>query len=169
MASYQEHINQANNNLQFLQKVSCSIQESWDWQVTVCFYAAVHIINAHIAHKANQHYRSHELVSDAISPWQPLSPARLEEHEFYPYRTLQNLSRRSRYLISDDKKNQSTDSFLTFDKHFAKAIKNLDELLSYMEARYGSQIKGLIEIECIELESKASSLKYFKVIKSVKK
>ncbi len=64
MASFQDHISQAKCNLRFLGSVNNQIKNTWDWQVTVAFYVAVHMINARIADKANLHYRSHEAVKN---------------------------------------------------------------------------------------------------------
>ena len=68
MASYEEHIFQVQSNLKFLQEISSGLTEQyWDWNVTVCFYAGVHLINSHIASTTNLHYRRHDEVSVAIS------------------------------------------------------------------------------------------------------
>jgi len=41
LGNYAEHIKQAKNNMDFLSKVNASINNNWDWQVTVSFYVAI--------------------------------------------------------------------------------------------------------------------------------
>ena len=52
MASFQEHIAQANRNLDFLEQANQSLNTFWDWQVTAAFYVCVHLVNAHLAQKS---------------------------------------------------------------------------------------------------------------------
>ena len=69
MANFADHIAQAQKNLQFLQEISGKLStQYWDWNVTVCYYVAVHLVNSHIASTTNQHYRKHEEVSKALNP-----------------------------------------------------------------------------------------------------
>ena len=160
MASYKDHINQANNNLRFLESINLKIGLFWDWQVTVCFYTAVHLINAHISNKSNQHYRSHELVNNAINPFNQTSITKLSEEEYTSYIKLQNLSRRARYLVHEDSSNKAQKAFLTYDKHFSKAIKHLDRLLIYISNEYKENFDK-VSLNCIELKS--TNLKNFKL------
>lgn len=111
MATFDEHIQQAKRNLSFLHKVNTGIGQCWDWQVTISFYTAVHLVNAHIASRSNHHYRSHELVNNAINPYSLTSLSKLPEEEYLAYIKLQNLSRRARYLCHDDPKNRSEGGF----------------------------------------------------------
>ncbi len=153
MASFNEHIKQAKSNLNFLDLVNNKSQSHWDWQVTICFYTAVHLINAHIARRANQHYRSHELVNNSVNPYNKTSITRLSEELYVSYMKLQNLSRRARYLCHDDPKNHDTNAFLTYDKHFLKAIINLDKILSFIAKEYSIQFLRL-SLDCIELKKR---------------
>ena len=72
----------------------------FDWQVTICFYTAVHLINCHLANFGLQ-YRKHKDVKDALNPY-TISPAKLPEDEYSAYISLQSLSRRSRYLVNEN-------------------------------------------------------------------
>ena len=108
----------------------------WDWQTTITFYVAVHLINAHIVKKGSLHYRSHEDVNNAINPY-GLSPCKLPEAEYSAYIFLQWMSKRSRYLISDNKNDRSVHAHFTKEKHFAKSIERLDLLLEYINKKYG--------------------------------
>lgn len=160
MASFQEHINQASKNLQFLNEVNSKVNDSWDWQVTISFYAAVHLINAHIAQTSNQHYRSHEDVGNSINPFRALSPSKLPEDIYLAYTKLQALSRRSRYLINENKENREEKAFFTYDKHFSKAVKNIDIVLKYIEKSHGITLPKTAII-CMEL--KKSELSFFTI------
>lgn len=158
MASFDEHINQAKRNCEFLALVNRDYPLYWDWQTTIAFYAGVHLINAHIARKANLHYRSHEHVENAISPYSLASPCKLPEQIYSAYTQLQWLSRRSRYLISDEASDQSTGVHFTKGKHLTRAIKRLNILLEYIAIQYGQNF-NTYSIDCPKLESE--TLKYF--------
>lgn len=160
MASFEEHIQQAKKNLDFLNKVNKTISESWDWQVTVSFYVSVHLINAHIAKKSDQHYRSHEQVNKSVNPYFPLSPTKLTEDNFKSYIKLQGLARRSRYLCNDNKEIKDTSAYFTYDKHLAKALANLDKLLMFIHSEYSIKFNK-INISCIELKNRP--LTYFEM------
>lgn len=154
MASFDEHIIQAKSNLRFLHSVNDKVDNHWDWQVTITFYIAVHLINAHIARKSNQHYRSHELVNNSINPFNPTSITKLTEELYASYMKLQNLSRRSRYLCHDDPKNRDKGAFLTYDKHFSKAITHLDKLLHFISNEYSISF-DTTSLNCLELLKKS--------------
>lgn len=164
MADFNEHINQLNKNIEFLENIN-TIDNCWEWKVTVCFYSAVHIVNAHLA-KFDLHYRNHNATEEALNPQRLISVTKLDDDYYVAYKSLNNLSRRARYLCSE-KPNQAADnsSHLTSDKHFAKAIRKLDKLFCYFSKRYSIDIKQ-IEISCVEL-SQNDNLKYFKLVKQV--
>lgn len=136
MANFEEHIRQAQQNLEFLGKINQKINNHYDWQVTVCFYVAVHLANAHIA-KFGVQYRKHTDVNFALNPENRASVCKLPTEEYVSYIVLHNLSRRARYLVNDkqdDIRNENT--FFTYDKHFGKAIRHLDKLLTYFSNLY---------------------------------
>ena len=102
MATFQEHIDQSNNNLDYLSNINNLINDRWDWQVTVSFYCALHLINAHIVQKTNKNYLSHSQVSSAISPYNLLSLSKVDEEIYLSYTKLFQLSRRARYLLNEN-------------------------------------------------------------------
>lgn len=153
MSTFNEHITQAKSNLVFLRLTNTQNNAFWDWQVTICFYTGLHLINAHIAKVANMHYRKHEEVNTAINPFASLSPCKLPENVFLAYMKLQGLSRRARYLIHEDKENKSTANHFTYDKHFSRAIKHLDTLLKYLNVSYKIDFETS-KIVCIEFNGK---------------
>ncbi len=159
MATFEEHINQARWNLTFLGETNLKSQHYWDWQVTICFYVAVHLVNAHLAKCANLHYRTHEDVKNAINPHNPLSICKVDIGIYLSYAKIEGLSRRARYLCHDDSKNFSQESHFTHDKHFAKAIRKLDTIISYFAKRYQVNFTP-ISIACTDL-SNNDNLKNF--------
>ena len=159
MASFDEHLNQAVKNIRILEQVNNSINDSWDWQVTIGFYVALHLANAHLARTLDAHYRTHAQVSEAINPYVVLNVAKFEEDAFLSYQSLQNLSRRSRYLLND--KNVSIDpecAHFTSEKQFAKAIRELEKILTYFNKVYGYKFLSL-KIKCEKIKS--DKLNYF--------
>ena len=135
-------------------------QSFWDWQVTIAYYVAVHVINAHIAKVADLHYRTHEHVKVSINPYNQLAICRIPEDIYLSYTKIEALSRRARYLCNTERRiaNNETAQF-TYDKHFAKAIRHLDNLLEYFSKRHNFIIQKT-PIVCQELTSH-EGLKHF--------
>ncbi len=128
-----------------------------DWQVTVCFYAALHLVNAHLA-TFNLQYRSHTNVKQALNPEKAISPSKLPEEEYVAYTALQMLSRRSRYLVNEkDGQIGATSAAYTNEKHLAKAIRHIDRLANYFRQRYELPLP-VIEVHCSGI--KQEELKY---------
>lgn len=136
MGTFSEHIQQSKNNLDFLSSVNNNVNNRWDWQVTVSYYVAVHLVNAHIVSKTNKNYLSHNQVADLINPYNQLSLAKLDEDTYTSYVKLQLLSRRSRYLLNEGFKKKGVvdiqPACITYDKHFRKSIYHLDKIMNYM-------------------------------------
>lgn len=162
MATFSEHIKQSKENLEFLESINNSddTRKFWDWQVTSCFYIAVHLINAHTAN-FELHYRSHDDVNKALNPFSKLSPCKFNEDEYLAYTKLQNLSRRSRYLVSDNLKDKSEGARFTYEKHLKKAIVHLDTLLESISSKYEVNFEHK-KIHCQNLKDR--ELRYFKKI-----
>lgn len=153
MGNFTEHIQKSKNNIVFLEKINNGVDNCWDWQVTTCFYSALHLINAHIISKTNKNYLSHNQVSDAINPYNQLSVAKLDEETFLSYNKLMQLSRRSRYLLNEnfDKKGvvDVQPACLTYDKHFKKCVYHLDKIITFIKKTYNEEFdkKTLICVE----------------------
>ncbi|WP_018341451.1 hypothetical protein [Cytophaga aurantiaca] len=160
MANHSEHLNQAVKNIDFLEKVNTNIPESWDWQVTISFYSALHLANAHIAHTINQHYRTHGKVSEALNAYLAVNPSMFNEEAYLSYLALQGLSRRSRYLCSDkDDPISKADIRVHFtsEKHLAKALRHLNNIQKFFSLTYKYEFSP-IYIGCSKL--KEDSLEY---------
>lgn len=155
VAVFEQHITQAKSNLIFLQTVNQNVTNYFDWQVTVCFYTAVHLVNAHLSHHSIQ-YRQHKEVNHALNPEVATSISKLPMPEYEAYIGLYRLSRRSRYLVNEKDGNLgSTNAFLTYDKHLGKSIRNLDKLLTFFNKKYSLNLSA-INISCQELSASDS-------------
>lgn len=150
MPLFDEHIQQAKHNLQFLEVVNAAGDKYCDWQVTVCFYTSLHLVNAHLS-LYNMQYRKHVDVKDAINPKNIRSNnagSALPDKEYLAYTKLQSLSRRSRYLVNEKDGNiGSAQAFFTFDVHLNKALKHLNTLLLFFSKKYNFPI-DTIAISC---------------------
>ncbi len=150
MAIFGEHISQAESNLEFLQTINQNVKNYYDWQVTVCFYTAVHLVNAHLT-KHSLQYRQHKDVNYALNPEVALSVSKLPHEEYEAYIGLQRLSRRSRYLVNEkDKKLTQQNAYFTYEVHLGRAIRNLDKLMCYFNSKYGLNLPTII-FTCSEL------------------
>lgn len=156
MGSFNEHINHSFSNLEFLSKVNTSINSSWDWQVTICFYSALHLMNSHIVSKTGKNYLSHSQVAEVINPYTQLSLAKLDEETYLSYNKLFQLSRRSRYLLNENFKKKGVvdiqPACITYDKHFKKSIYHLDKIISFISANYDVSFKKT-NVNCVELRN----------------
>lgn len=139
----------------FLSKISTNVEDCWDWQVTVCFYSALHLINSHIVIKTGANYLSHSKVEEIINPFNKLSVARLDEKIFTSYIKLFQLSRRSRYLLSENfKKGNNLDilpASVTYSKHLKKAIYHLEIIINFIKNNYKESFPQ-VEVKCIDLK-----------------
>lgn len=160
MASFQEHIDQAYKNIEFLCSINFHCRTNIDWQTTVSFYACVHLINAHVVRTVNQHYRTHAQIDRAINPFVvPPRASALPQHIYVTYGKLKNLSRRSRYLVNNDPRNTSPQAFHTEEKHFGKAIEYLNKIMNFMETTHGVSF-NITDINCEYILQ--LNLKFFK-------
>lgn len=151
MAQFNDHINQSKRNLEFLEQINSHCKDHFDWQVTVCFYAALHLVNAHLS-KFDLQYRKHKDVKDILNPFSRLSLAKLPETEYQSYIKLQSLSRRARYLVNEKDNHLADDiAHLTYDKHLQKSIKHLDILMQYFSTRYDFTLPT-IKLHCVDLK-----------------
>lgn len=160
MPSYDAHLGKAESNFQFLSSVNRLITGYPDWEVTICFYTALHLMNAHLA-KHDLHYRSHNDVDYALNPY-GLSPSKITEDVYIAYRSLRSLSRRARYLVSEKGSNDSSvKASFTYDVHVAKACRHLDTILNYFHEK-GTLGFSSISFHCNQL--KPGELNFIKVL-----
>lgn len=154
MPQFSDHIDQAKRNLQFLQFINQGATDHVDWKVTVCYYVAVHLINAHLS-LYDMQFRKHVDVKDAINPRNPTSiknGTALKDKEYLAYTKLQSLSRRSRYLVNEkDGHLESDNVFLTHSVHYARALRHLNCLIEYFNTEHKTNIKPII-IVCEDIK-----------------
>lgn len=107
-------------------------------------------------------YISHREVDDAISPFNLLSVAKLDEATYLSYQKLSHLSRRARYLLNDNEEDRALikKSCITHSPHFKKAIFHLNEIMKFMDATYKTTLNK-VEIKCADL--KGQSFEYFDI------
>ena len=80
MADYQAHIAQAKKSPAFLSGINQKLNDTWDWQVTTAYYVAVHLMNGHLARRANLHYKTHADVKNAL--FAQLSPCKILDYVY---------------------------------------------------------------------------------------
>ena len=162
MPSFEEHIKQVKHNLTFLSEINNKTNAFWDWQVTVCFYTALHLVNAHLS-KYNLQYRKHSDVNHALNFANQLSPSRLPEEIYISYTALQSLSRRSRYLVNEKDGNlsDSRTAFMIYEKHLAKGFRHLENLLNHFCALYTLKIFSN-PLKCSEIKQN-NDFQYLKI------
>lgn len=153
MPTFQQHIDQAKKNLTFLETINQHASAHVDWQVTVCFYTSLHLVNAHLS-VYNMQYRKHVDVKDALNPRNVNSikeGSSLPDAQYLAYMKLQSLSRRSRYLVNEKDGNLGSDqAYLTFDIHLGRALRHLNNLMSYFNTSYKIGLPK-VKINCAEL------------------
>jgi uncharacterized protein (UPF0332 family) len=158
VAKPEEHLSHAVSNLTFLEQINKNLSKYLDWQVTVCFYSALHLVNAHLA-RYGLHYRTHTQVKHALNP-KASEGTYIDEDAYVSFIHLQILSRRSRYLLNIKGKDDSVAS-LIYDKHLATAYRHLNVILDYYKRKYGAKLP-CIKIKCVNLK-KSEGLKSIEV------
>jgi hypothetical protein len=144
----------------FLARINETISDSYDWQVTVCFYTALHLVNAHLAQNQMQ-FRRHTDVKHALNPENRTSTTKVAEDTYTAYIALQSLSRRARYLVEerDNRINQDQPAWM-YEKHLAKSLRHLDTIIDYFSRKYDIVWSDVL-IKCEMLKNQR--LKFFKM------
>jgi len=153
MALFDQHVNQAKKNLIFLKDISDQ-SKHFDWQVTACFYTAVHLMNAHLAICGGFHFRSHKATQDALNP-HINGPCKIEEDIFNLYLSLYKLSRRSRYLCDEEFTGETDEAaaYLTLEKHVGRAINRLSTIMDFFQNKYNTPFDKM-DIVCPKVKHK---------------
>ena len=161
MVTSSEYLSQVNKNLSFLGEVGLKTEGYLDWQITICFYVSVHLINFHL-HEHNFEANTHIATERAINPFGN-KPTSLPIDVYDGYKLLSDLSRWSRYLKipSGYRSAYSLDDPNYLKEEFVESIEQLDILLSYFGKEYGLSFPT-INLK-LPLDSSVK-LSYFKVI-----
>ena len=136
MASFQEHVDKAKSNLTFLGQINANVPNFIDWQITACFYVVVHLANAHVVSCEKNFYRTHNEVKNSLNPYNATAGSKVDEKAFLAYSKLRDLSRRSRYMVSDDNDNKNPAAFLVHEIHLAKSLRHLETFLIFFSNEY---------------------------------
>lgn len=131
-----EYIRKAKSNEVFLADLEAMQSQHYDWRVTVCFYIAVHYMNAHLASTIRGGFCTHEKVKTIAHPESSFVPARVSEKAFTAYLKLQNLSRQSRYLMIGD--DETTKLIHVRDKHLINAQRWLTEVKTFVGNKHSA-------------------------------
>jgi len=139
MPAVEIHLDQARSNIIFLENICNHETKKIDWMVTVSFYSALHIINAHLKKKGGLEYVKHGATLNAINPYKQLSITKTNQDVYDAYRSLYNSSRIARYLYNPTVKSEDRIN----NKHFKKAIKDLNTIIDYFnkEHKFGLSLK----------------------------
>lgn len=133
MASFNDHILQANENISFLQQMNLQLKpRNCGWEVVVCYYIAVHLMNAHITDKLNQTFNSHNKVNTVLF-YDKHSPALITKQAFYAYKDLTRLSRIARYLFDIQ---APQNKMIISAQHHQEAFVHLNNLIHYFNTLY---------------------------------
>lgn len=166
MASFQDHINQAQRNFNFLSGINETQQDCMDWQVTVAFYTALHIVNAYLS-EYDLHPEDHAEIFYQLDKSNDDARYAIDRKIYYKYRNLFNLSHRARYLSSRQNRDQSNTLSCT-EKHLAQSVKLLDAILLYFaekDQEYGDFNFNSIPFNCNKLKREMEGrLIYFDLI-----
>lgn len=136
MAQFDEHYSRACSDIEFLEQVNSRFPDRIDWQITVAYYVAVHLVNAHIA-KFSLHYQSHNEIRSAINPHRTIPLAGVSPEAYDDFELLTMLSRRARYLQSEKSPSLAPQAaHYVFDKHFRRSLQMLDTILTYFYETY---------------------------------
>jgi hypothetical protein len=162
VATFQEHLQQAKRNLNFLSNIHRNVPDSIDWQVTTCFYSALHLLNAYLAQEADLHYISHKETEHALNFENKLSVVKLSENDFLTYQKLRNLSRRSRYLCTEYGVTAKGVQ-LTGEKQLANSVICLDKLMRFFVTKYPTTVFDKITLKCPTLLGE--QMQYFEIEK----
>jgi hypothetical protein len=154
VADFQSHIIQSQHNFSVLGQLNAKVSNSIDWQITICFYTALHLIDAYLAKEGNIHYNKHIEVRKAIWFDEPLSLLKLPEDICLAYRSLENLSRKARYLCSDidgQREKEKAIAHIVKDKDLYKALKKCGVIIEYFANKYPEEVRfETIKMMCKE-------------------
>ena len=151
MAEFNGHLAQARKNIDLFKKIN-QMPDTYDWQVTIIFYAALHLANAHIVKTVNLHHRSHGKTGAALNPYITTNPSAFDEKAYLAYLGLLGLSRRARYLCSEDDGDKNDRTHHISEKHLAKAIRYLNEIIKYFSVTHEHKFDKVV-IKCERIKS----------------
>ena len=159
MATFIDHCNRAKSNHALFIKLN-SENVFLDWQVTACFYCALHLISAHLLKAGSLRCKNHSAIEKHINFQNSNSSYRLSEDDFVSYANLYMLSKRARYM-SCEKDGVALDdvTYHISDKHIARAVRDLNRIIVCFENIYSQNLINPSKINCSRI--KLEKLQYF--------
>lgn len=161
MVSFSAHFNRAECNLSALQTMLNA--DHCDWQITISFYTALHLVSAHMA-KYGEHAHRHDLTKLAILPSAKNGPAQVDKETFAHYCTLEGLSRMARYLHKDGKaKDAPLYPVVIKPEDSAEALECLHAIMKYFSSTHHVNFEK-IKVNCKAVaENLKNAREYFEV------
>lgn len=147
MPLFKDHLEKALSNREFLAVINEHSPKHYDWQVTVCFYTALHFVSAYASNFGLQ-YRSHSEIRHAINPANKSAASPLTWDAYIAYIALMSLSRRSRYLVLEGQTKNDPATQFTDKKHVTEAIRHLDEVLAWFETQHPYSVPKSCKMRC---------------------
>lgn len=141
MADFDRHIQRVRENMEFLTQIRTLQLRNWDWEVTVCYYVAVHLVNAHLATR-NLHPTTHDETKKYINPQGVFNNQRLPEKVYEEFMFLTNQSRVSRYMHNPGNKDPSESTVIN-EKRLKLALESTNILIAYFNRLYALNIPSV--------------------------
>lgn len=138
------YFGQAKKNLRTLSDINNNVDNCIDWQVTLCFYVAVHLMKSHLAHNFIDS-TNHEDLKHHISGCHTMRVAgvQIPDAVSYSYSDLENLSRKARYLFPAGGNTMGQNRSPVFtENELVRALVYLDEILVWYSTKYGVSISA---------------------------
>lgn len=137
---FEDHVHRAKSNLEVLAVLNRYAHLDYSWQVTLCFYTAVHLINSHLLYSAGETFKTHVSTLDRIDPGSAMNVNAVSLTAFKAYLRLHNRSREARYLC---KVNDSGHVVRNHQgvvrmkhRHLIQCVSDLDAVLIDFTSRY---------------------------------
>ncbi len=155
---------QAEKNLRILEDVSREIRSCTEWQITIAFYAALHLVKSHLAH-CGFDCGDHTQLFGYLSGEDEKSTA-IEPTLFDHYQALYKMSRRARYLFpkgGNPAPNSSNTAPIFTDQDLFVALGYLSEVMAFYAKNY--EVKFREYTICAAVDAPPTPIQYFKIAK----
>jgi len=140
VARFEDHVHRAKCNLEVLVVLNRHSHVDYSWQVTLCFYTAVHLINSHLQYSAGKTFKTHLSTLDRIDPGSAMNVNAVSLTAYKAYLRLHNRSREARYLckVSDSGHvvRNHQDAVRIKHRHLIQCVSDLDIILVDFTSRY---------------------------------
>ena len=147
---------QARKNLRILSSLCEHVSNSTDWQITLAFYASLHLLKAHLAKNGARVHNHKDLKlaisnTDSVLAKSLVVPEAVRTAHTYLYKH----ARISRYLFEDGGDPDVEVAPPTFaDNDIIEAIRRLNIVLEFYKAKYGASFtKTVIKLQAVKQPS----------------